>query len=131
MPGQGLVRSDGTYDPLEDGRIGATDIVRNVVGQNKALDLTGSTWNQFWANLDKQGGFISSVVNYIPGINATGVLHDTWWNPVNGKPGSMFGFGFNAVTNWGTMLPAAAVAYGALLNDPYARQSIMIDRIRK
>ena len=41
---------------------------------------------------------------------------------------TMFGLGFNAFTNWGTMLPAAAVTYGALLNDPYARQSIMVDR---
>jgi len=43
----------------------------------------------------------------------------------------MFGFSFNAATNWGTMLPAAAVTYGSLLNSPYAGQAVILDRIRK
>lgn len=55
----------------------------------------------------------------------------TSWNPVNGQPGSMFGFGFNAVTNWGPMLPAAAITYGALLDKTYAGQAVVLDRIRK
>ena len=134
MPGQRLASPDGTYSALRDGRVPENLITTNLIGLNDPNNpavFTGNAWSDLWANLGKQGGFPGTIVNYIPGINATGVLHDTWWNPVNGRPGTMFGFGFNAFTNWGTMLPAAAVTYGALLNDPYARQSIMIDRIRK
>jgi len=133
MPGR--VNPDGTiYEPnFSDGRIPENILANNfdIVGQNKALSITGNGWTDFWTNLDKQGGFIGRTLNYIPGINATGVLHDTWWNSVSGQPGSMFGFGFNAGTNWGTMLPAAAVTYGTLLNSPYAGQAVILDRIRK
>ena len=134
MPGDGLANPDGTYPPnFSDGRIPENLLASNVnvIGQNSSLVLTGNAWTDFWVNLDKQGGFIGTVANYIPGINATGVLHDTWWNPVNGQPGSMFGFKFNLVTNWGSMLPAAAVTYGALLNNTYGGQVMVLDRIRK
>jgi hypothetical protein len=89
----------------------------NVTGRNEALSFDANGKSYFWVNLDKQGGFISNVMNTIPGINATGGLHDTWWNPRNGNPGSMFGFGFNGATNWGTMLPAAAFTGAAQYPD--------------
>ncbi|MBD3813531.1 MAG: hypothetical protein IE917_15100 [Betaproteobacteria bacterium] len=91
------------------------------------IEAQGKTEVMLWS-LNKLSG---TVINYMPGINATGVLHDTWWNPTNGQPGSMFGFRFNAVTNWGTMLPAAAVTFGALLNNSYAGQTVVLDRMRK
>jgi hypothetical protein len=135
MPGQGLPSADGTYTPnFSDGRVPENLVMTNLIGLNDRGNpavFTGNAWTDFWANLGKQGGFPGTVINYIPGINATGVLHDTWWNPVNGQPGSMFGFGFNAVTNWGTMLPAAAITYGALLDKTYAGQAVVLDRIRK
>lgn len=80
----------------------------------------------FWANLDKQGGFFGKIVNSLAGGRATSQLHDTWWNPVNGNPGTMFGLGFNAFTNWGTMLPAAGLTYGALMHTiPYVDHAMI------
>ena len=62
-------------------------------------------------------------------INAISYLHDTWWNPVSGRPGTVFGFSFNTVTNWGTMLPAAAITYGAMAGSPYLGNSVRVGRL--
>lgn len=61
---------------------------------------------------------------------AISYLHDSWWNDVNGQASTYFGVGFNPVTNLGTMLPAAAITYGALLDNTYAGQAVVLDRIR-
>ncbi len=68
-------------------------------------DFTGD----FWDDLGKQGGPLSKAANLIPGINATAALHDYWFN----RPDHPEFITFN---NVGTMLPAAAMTYGALLN---------------
>ena len=78
----------------------------------------------FWENLFKQGGFISDVMNKLPGINAVAALHDNWWNP-----GKFMGLSFNGATNWGTMLPAAVITYGALAENPSINYSIRVDRL--
>lgn len=70
---------------------------------------------------NKQGGALSVVLNQVPGVNATGYLHDTWWNKWATQ-----GIHFNALTNYGTMLPAAAVTYGAILSDPTAQAVLKV-----
>ena len=97
----------------------------NIIGLNEIPLVYNSDGTlAFWANLSKQGGFISSVMNAIPGINATAALHDTWWNP-----GKFMGLGFNGATNWGTMLPAAVITYGAMAGSPYLGNSVRVDRL--
>jgi filamentous hemagglutinin len=60
-----------------------------------------------------QGGPISNAMNQIPGANSIATLHDTWMNWFDeNKMG-------NTVTNVGTMLPAAFISYGALLDQFY------------
>jgi len=111
MPGNGLASPTGDYRPLADGRVPLPD--KNIIGLNDALVNTGNAWSDFWENLGKQGAFPGTVLNVVPGINATAYLHDTVWNQwvAQGVP-------FNAVTNYGTMLPAAVVSYGSLLDGP-------------
>lgn len=127
-PGQGLANPDGTYKPLANGQIPTEYLVSNsnIIGDNQPLTFNADGKLNFWDNFTKQGGFISNTVNMLPGINATGALHDTWWNQE-----TFFGFKFNALTNWGTMLPAAAISYGAMLDSPYTSHARIVDRIWK
>ncbi|MCK4790984.1 MAG: hypothetical protein KAV87_45045, partial [Desulfobacteraceae bacterium] len=77
-----------------------------VVGKNK--QLVGS----FWRDIGKQGGFIGNALNVVPGINATGHLHDVWWNNWEKE-----GASFNFIANYGTMLPSSAISYGAVVGN--------------
>jgi hypothetical protein len=97
----------------------------NIMGLNAELVNTGNGWNDFWANIGKQGAFPGNVLNYVlPAGNAIGVLHDTAWHPYETY--------FNPVTNWGTMVPAAVVTYGAVLDGPTRVLSPhAIDRMRR
>ena len=55
-----------------------------------------------------QGGPISNFMNQIPGINAVATIHDSW---LKGLGNNMSDF-----VNYGTMIPAGIVGYGALYN---------------
>lgn len=128
--GEGLARPDGTYVPNPDGRIPEYARWANVSGRNVELARENGEL-KFWENLDKQGGFLGKLVNSISGGRAVSQLHDTWWNPVNGNPGSVLGVGFNPLTNWGTMLPAAGLTYGALMHTvPYVDHAIIYGKVR-
>ena len=115
MPGEN--RPEQTtyrFDP-DTGQQFPQDWPMNVVGKNEPLVKTGNTWSNFWANIDKQGGAVSKALNLVPGINATGALHDYWFN-MPGHPE------FNAINNYGLMLPAAAITYSALVDGPLSVQ---------
>lgn len=89
--------------------LNSTGNMPSIMGLNEPLVNTGNAWNDFWANIGKQGAFPGNVLNYVlPAGNAIGVLHDTGWEPYRQY--------FNAFTNWGTMVPAALVTYGAVLD---------------
>jgi len=45
------------------------------VGKARQGIASSSLEPDFWANINKQGGFPGTVINYIPGINATAGLH--------------------------------------------------------
>lgn len=127
-PGDGLASPTGNYKFDEaSGRIplNAEGNMPSIMGLNEPLVNTGNAWNDFWANMGKQGAFPGTVLNYVlPVGNGIGVLHDTGWRP--------YGAYFNPVTNWGTMLPAALVTYGAVLDGPTRVLSPhAIDRIRQ
>lgn len=94
---------------FEDGKVPLT--VRqanvNIMGTNELIigDPSASI------NFLKQGGTLGRIMNRaLPLGNATGLFHDTIFGP-------RFGWApyFNSVTNWGTMLPAYAVTWGAFL----------------
>jgi hypothetical protein len=120
------VLGETTYKPNPDGTIPESARWKNVSGINEPLTIGADGKPEFWANVTKQGGFLGNIVNAISGGRAVSQLHDTWWNPVNNAPGTMFGFGFNPVTNVATMLPAAGVTYGALLNSvPYVDHAMI------
>lgn len=80
----------------------------NVIGLNEPLQ--GPWYAQ--SNFFKQGGLLGRALNVIPMVNATGHLHDVWWNVWTGK-----GLPFNGLTNYGTMLPAALVTLGATVGN--------------
>lgn len=125
-PGDGLASPKGNYEFTKDGLIplNSAGNMPGIMGLNEPLVNTGNTWNDFWTNFGKQGSFPGTILNYIlPAGNAIGVLHDSGWGP---NPAY-----FNTFTNWGTMLPAAALTYGALLNNTYLMQAVIQDRVRK
>lgn len=70
----------------------------NVIGLNEPGSLLS------------QGGAVSRVLNQVPFVNATAGLHDYIFNA---NPGLNF-----TLWNVPTMLPAAAVAIPASLNNP-------------
>lgn len=59
----------------------------------------------------QEGGAISKAANHIGGMNSFALLHDIWGQPVTNV---IYDIGFNLTTNVPSMLPAAAVTYGAL-----------------
>jgi hypothetical protein len=75
------------------------DQVRNVIGLNEP----GTALSQ--------GGTVSQFLNLIPGVNATAGAHDYIFN-------SKMIESFTLFTNVSTMLPAAAFAIPASLNNP-------------
>lgn len=93
----------GAYDETKyGGRTPRSNII--VIGRNEALS------DSFWSNFDRQGGPLSLALNIVPGMNATGHLHDWWFNS-----GAILNFNF--ATNFGTMIPAATVTYSAVLGN--------------
>jgi hypothetical protein len=126
-PGDGLASPTGDYE-FVDGKIplNAVGNMPSIMGLNEKLVNTGNGWSDFWANIGKQGAFPGNVLNYaLPAGNAIGVLHDTGWEPHRAY--------FNAFTNWGTMVPAALVTYGAVLDASPTRvlSPHAIDRIQR
>jgi len=125
--GEGLASPNGRYEPNPDGTIPESARWTNVSGFNKELILDESGRPVFWANLGNQGGFISNIVNALPGGRATSQFHDTPLNP----GGALGGVATNPLINWGTMLPAAGLTYGALLNTvPYVDHAIIYGKAR-
>jgi hypothetical protein len=76
---------------------------KNVIGFNKPVTSEDGFFN------GKQGGWISRSLNQVPGINNVARLHDTLFSP-------NIGLSFTPINNVGSMLPAAAVSYGALFD---------------
>ncbi|MCL2761515.1 MAG: RHS repeat-associated core domain-containing protein, partial [Desulfuromonadales bacterium] len=95
-PGPGENIPGGEYNAKVNG--GRPPQGANVFGLNKPL--TGD----FWADFFKQGGALSKVANYVPGLNAVAAIHDFWMNNMT----------FNWATNAGTMVLAAPLTYSAL-----------------
>ena len=108
--GRPLARPDGTYDASLNG--GRPPQCCNVFGFNTALQSTGNFLADFGANFFRQGGALSTVMNYVPGMPAVGSFHDTWRNNI---PDSLF-------NNIITMPYSAVVTYGALLDGPLSIQ---------
>ena len=79
------------------------------MGNNDVLN------GHFWHDLLNQGGPLGKALNVIPGMNAGAAFHDDIFN-------QNYITTFNAFTNYGTMLPAAVVTYGSLLDGPLAVQ---------
>ena len=86
------------YKPDEIGRQPRGTERMNVVGNN---DLTSAC---------RQGSRCSKALNALPGINATARLHDYWFNAPDGLTQTR-------VMNVGTMLPAAAISYSAIVGN--------------
>lgn len=76
-----------------------------------------------FSNFFKQGGLLGRITNaVIPLGNAIGMFHDTLFGPQFGLTPY-----FNTLTNWGTMLPVAAITAGAFLEGAPA-VSLTVDR---
>lgn len=73
--GRDLVRADDAYTPNV---LGQPPQGYNVFGTNLPL----SNPPDFWADFFKQGGALSNVMNYVPGMPAIADFHDTWMNNV-------------------------------------------------
>jgi hypothetical protein len=102
-PGTNMtVGVDNAYSFTDDGRIpqSAIDSNMNVIGANE-YNIADS------GGAPLQSGPLSQFLNLIPGMNATALFHDAMWGatPLTAIPGYM---------NWGTMLPAAGIAYYTL-----------------
>ena len=94
----GFGKTDQTYSPDSFGRQSPADQGMNVIG----LNAPGS--------LLSQGGGVSRALNQVPFINATAGLHDYFFNSNQDLNFSLW--------NVPTMLPAAALAIPAALNNP-------------
>jgi RHS repeat-associated protein len=91
--------------------------VSNRFNNNVGLKVLPGENIGFWS----EGGEVSNFANGIPGINSTAVLHDIW-NPAGAT-------GWNTVQSVATMIPAAAVTYGGLLNgNPMVQLSVDISK---
>ena len=88
-----------TYKPLPNGKQPLISKLWNVIGNNDKTSFCS------------QQSFCSKTLNLIPGINAVARLHDFWFNErVNGN----LVLEQAAFMNIATMLPAAAISYGAI-----------------
>ncbi|EJL90061.1 RHS repeat-associated core domain protein containing protein, partial [Herbaspirillum sp. CF444] len=105
------VKGANTYEPdiTRDGRIPLSAQRMNLFGINENLNGDG--------DFGKQSGPLSRFMNRIPGMNAVAAIHDTIFT--RGYIQS-----FNVFTNYGTMLPAAAFSFTAVIgNNPIYRKS--------
>ena len=105
MPGKNRTPNDYPVDPVTHQRpVEFED--QNIVGWNEPLKD-----GEFFGNFFKHGGFGSRVLNLVFGSNATAGLHDPWTESLTASMGS----NYNQIVNFGTMLPAAAISYGAIV----------------
>lgn len=75
-----------------------------MIGLNERLSDKGSSFF-------RQSGPLSRALNVIPGMNAVAQFHDTLF-----RPEALGGMAFTTWNNVSTMLPAATIAYGAILD---------------
>ncbi|MES1945527.1 hypothetical protein PC39_15469 [Salinisphaera sp. PC39] len=107
-PAERLHKENGKccdYRPGEQGRTPGPQY--NVFGKNEPLE------KNFWADFDKQGGFLSVSANRVlPLASPTAHLHDTWLNNmrVNGAE-------IGPLRNYGSMVPAYSVSVGAVVGN--------------
>ena len=87
-----------------------TGHVPDSFGNGNAIGLDKQLTGGFWADFGKQSGPLSRGLNLMPGMNSLAIFHDTIFGPN--------GLSFTVYSNVGTMLPAAAITYGALLGGP-------------
>ena len=84
--------------------------VNNIGVQGGPVDPEG---------LFNEGGSVSRGANYIPGVNATGGMHDVFQVKLDEFfGGKALGSFMRSTLNVPAMLPAAALSYGALMADP-------------
>jgi len=95
--GKGL-EPRGPNDPPSRGTL-------TIGGQGRELE------NDFFKDFSKEGGFLSRLLNYVPGINAVSKIHDNI--VIQYEIGTVMR---NYIMNYPTMLPAAAIAYAGLLD---------------
>ena len=94
------------FDPVT-GQQFLSDRSMNVIGLNR--DMDGGLKDFF-----TQGGPLSRSMNVIPGMNSLARAHDYWLR------GPEFGgISFNPLTNFGTMIPAAVLNYGAIIGQVF------------
>ncbi|MCG3115665.1 MAG: FG-GAP-like repeat-containing protein [Candidatus Manganitrophus sp. SA1] len=86
----------------------------NNVGNARTMD---EILHNVGLDLCYEGSACSEFANQIGGINAVGGFHDMLF-PKTGLP-------FNPVTNWGTMIPAGAITYGAAMSGSPVNQLIV------
>jgi len=108
----GSAGAPNEYQFSNEGKIPSDWKVKNVIGLNESLSAEGGKFL-------RQSGTLSRVLNVIPGMNAIAQFHDTLF-----RPESLGGMKFNLLNNVSTMLPAAAVTYGAIFDQ------LPIDRSR-
>ncbi len=102
LPGKNIA-GQNSYDlDPNTGQQLPQDTLMNVIGLNREMD--GS-----WLDFFTQGGPLSKVLNIVPVMNATGGLHDYWFNS------KQLEWGF--VNNLGSMVPAAAISTGAVFGN--------------
>jgi len=87
-------------DPERGGRIPESWKNLNVSGENVQMNGDGDYL--------KQGGWVGKIVNAFPGGKALSQFHDNLFNTGMLK--------FTPLTNWGSMLPAAAINYAAIVD---------------
>ncbi|MGH7238893.1 MAG: hypothetical protein ACREHG_02385, partial [Candidatus Saccharimonadales bacterium] len=69
-----------------------------------------------------EGGALSKALDMYPGMNALATLHDVWGDLIERSFGS-----FPSWASYGSMLPAAAVTYTALVNTPIGAAIVASD----
>lgn len=104
LPGENRDPSDYLRDPIT-GRQPEGTWDQNVIGLNEPLN--GSWYAP--GNFFKQGGLLSRALNVVPIMNATGGLHDYWFN--SGQ------LNWGPINNVGAMLPAATISTSAVLGN--------------
>ncbi len=112
LPGEQI--PSGKYYPDSEGQLLAP-AGYDVFGTNQKLS------GNFFGDFLKQGGTLSRIANLFPGANALAAFHDDIFN-------QGYVANFNTFTNIGTMLPAAAITYTALLRGPLSVQLAIKNR---
>jgi RHS repeat-associated protein len=103
------------YEPAPDYSVPRSFWDVNTFGFNRWLTGDGSLSDCF-----TQSGACSQIFDKVPGLQGVSQLHDSWMNFFVGN--SIGGL------NFPTMLPAAAITYGALLDQYYAAPAFLMRR---